>query len=194
MFNQSGKFVVIYGVNGIGKTTQAKLLADYFNRSRQEAKYLKYPVYDVNPSGLVLNDYLRRGNKFKLSPREAQVIFTLNRTQFEPQLKEMLKQGVNIIAEDYTQTGIAWGITNGIKQEFLEMINSHLIKENLSILLDGTPFVKSLNPNHLYEKNYQLIKKAREIFLQLAHQKKWPIISANQSINEVHRQIVSLLV
>ncbi|HHD92172.1 MAG TPA: hypothetical protein ENL06_00930 [Candidatus Portnoybacteria bacterium] len=81
-------------------------------------------------------------------------------------------------------------MANNIDQEFLKIINSHLIQEDMSILLDGTPFNNSLNQKHLYEKNNSLIKRARTIFIQLAKDNQWPIISANQPVEKVHQQIV----
>ncbi len=188
-----GKFITIYGVNGVGKSTQSKLLVDYLLKQKKKAEYLKYPIYSLSPSGLILNEYLRQKNKFNLSPREAQIIFTLNRTQYQSELQKRLNCGTIIVAEDYIQTGVAWGVANGISQKFLETINSHLIRENLSILLDGTPFSNSLNKNHLHEKNEFLIKKVRTTFVHLAKSNHWPIIAANQPIKLVYHQIIKIV-
>jgi len=65
------------------------------------AEYLKFPIYDIKPSGPMINNYLREGNKYGLSAREIQMAYALNRTQFEPILTAKLAQGINIIAEDY---------------------------------------------------------------------------------------------
>jgi len=43
------KFIVIYGINNIGKTTQAKNLAKHL-----KAKYFKAPNYEL-PSGIKIN-------------------------------------------------------------------------------------------------------------------------------------------
>ena len=40
-----GKFIVLYGINNLGKTTQAKMLVDKLKLHGLEAEYLKYPVY-----------------------------------------------------------------------------------------------------------------------------------------------------
>lgn len=185
-----GKFITLYGINGIGKTTQANLLVKYLNQHQKKAEYLKYPIYNLSPTGPIINEYLRQKNKFNLSSREIQIIFTLNRTQFQSELKDKLQQGINIIAEDYTRTGIVWGMANNVDQKFLKIINLHLIQEDMSILLDGTPFNNSLNQKHLYEKNNSLIKRARTIFIQFAKDNQWPIISADQPIEKVHQQII----
>src|SRR3990167_10147152 len=81
-----GKFIVIYGINNLGKTTQAKLLVEKLNAAGRRAKYLKYPIYDLSPSGPRLNEYLRGGNPEKLDARTAQILYAKNREQYEPTL------------------------------------------------------------------------------------------------------------
>jgi len=57
-----------------------------------QAEYLKYAIYDLSPSGPLLNEYLRKGNPHDLSPREFQLLQVLNRTQYQPLLQEKLEQ------------------------------------------------------------------------------------------------------
>ena len=49
-----GIFIVLYGVNNLGKTTQAQLLVERLNKAGVQATYLKYPIYDIEPSGVLL--------------------------------------------------------------------------------------------------------------------------------------------
>ena len=95
-YMKRGKFIVLYGINNIGKTTQAKLLAEKLNSAGLKTEYLKYPIYDLEPSGKLLNNYLREGNIYNLTPREAQIIYALNRTQYEKKLLAKLESGINV--------------------------------------------------------------------------------------------------
>ncbi|NCF74881.1 MAG: hypothetical protein GWO87_00110 [Xanthomonadaceae bacterium] len=156
------------------------------NKENIKAEYLKYPLYNLEPSGQILNNFLRQGNSYNLSPREAQIIYVLNRTQFEPILKKKLEQGINIIAEDYVGTGIAWGIGVGVEQKFLEKINLHLLKEDLSILFDGKRFNKAIEKNHKYEIDKKLVKKVRKIHLKLRKKYGWKKINANLSVEKIN--------
>jgi len=184
-------FIVLYGVNNIGKTTQAELLSKKLSGDGIKNEYIKYPIYDLGPSGKILNNYLRQGNKYKLSARENQLIHTINKTQFQPILKQKLKSGTTIIAEDYIGTSIAWGISSLISQEFLEDTNSHLIKEDLAFLLSGDRFKKAIEKNNKHENNQKLIERVQNNFLNLANHGKnnWKIIDANKSIQEIHAKI-----
>lgn len=188
-----GNFIVLYGTNNLGKSTQAKLLVNRFISAGLKAEYLKYPVYDIEPSGPILNEYLRKGNTMNLSTREAQIIYSLNRTQFEYMLMQKLDDGVNIIAEDYSGTGIAWGIGTGVNENFLRQINSHLLKEDISFLLDGERFKDAIEQNHKLETQNELTVKVRQIHLQLAREFGWHQIKANQGIPQIHSQIWDII-
>ena len=54
-----GKFIVIYGNNNSGKTTQAKLLVEKIKEQGLQVRYIKYPMYDLRPTGILINEYLR---------------------------------------------------------------------------------------------------------------------------------------
>ncbi|MFH1662024.1 MAG: dUTP diphosphatase [Candidatus Falkowbacteria bacterium] len=189
MKNNNGKFIVLYGINNLGKTTQAKMLVDRLNSCGKNAEYLKYPIYDLEPSGKILNNYLRKGNIHNLTAREAQIIYTINRTQFEKELFTKLEQGINVVAEDYTGTGIAWGIGAGVDEQFLKYINHHLVKEDLAFLFDGERFMEAEEQNHRHETDNELTNKVRNAHLKLAEEFSWIKIDANLSIQAIHAEL-----
>lgn len=189
MNSYSGKLIVLYGINNLGKSTQAKLLVDKLKDNGYQAEYLKYPIYDLAPSGVILNNYLREKNSFQLSAREAQIIYALNRTQYQDQLIAKLKSGLNIIAEDYTGTGLAWGLGAGVDENFLKEINSHLIKEDLVFLFDGERFKQAVENGHKHETDDDLTSKVRWAHLKLREEYGWHKINANLTIEEIHGQL-----
>ncbi len=188
-----GKLIVFYGTNNLGKSTQAKILVEKLNSLNFPTEYLKYPLYDLAPSGKLLNDYLRNNNPHQLTAREAQIIYTLNRTQYQNEIIKKIENGINIIAEDYTGTGIAWGVGAGIDQDFLEEINNHLIKEDLAILFDGERFKNSIENNHKHEKDEEFSKRVRQIHIELGKKFNWIKIDANLTIEEISQQILNIV-
>lgn len=182
---KKGKLIVFYGTNNLGKSTQAKILIEKLKEKNIKAEYLKYPIYDLAPSGPTLNDYLRKENPHNLSAREAQIIYCLNRTQYQKNLEEKLNEGINIIAEDYTGTGIAWGMGAEVEQGFLEEINSHLLKEDVALLFDGERFKEAMEKNHKHEQDDEFSKKVRQIHLDLGKKYNWEMINANLTIEEI---------
>lgn len=183
-----GKLIVIYGVNNIGKTTQAKKIADWLNSKGKKAEYLKYPVYN-SPTGERINGILREGKEKNISETQLQTIFYYNRKEFEPVLKEKLRMGTTVIAEDYIGTSLAWGSAKGADDSYLKKLNSDLIKEDLCILMDGKRFLKGKEENHIHEENNELIEKVRNKFLKLAKENKWIKVNANRAIEQVFEDI-----
>lgn len=182
----TGKLIVLYGINNLGKSTQAKLLVERLNNDGQPAQYLKYPVYDLEPSGPLLNAYLRQGNPFSLSPREAQLLYTYNRLQYEPALKEKLSNGINIVAEDYIGTGLAWGIGAEVDESFLKTVNSPLLHEDIAFLFDGERFSDGIEAAHKHEQDNNLTTKVRDAHRKLGRERSWKSVNANDTIEHIH--------
>lgn len=187
--NQRGTFIVIYGVNNLGKTTQAQLLVNRLQKDGSRAEYIKYPIYNLAPSGPLINEYLRAGNPQRFSPREIQLLYVLNRTQFEPALKAKLAAGIHIVAEDYVGTGIAWGVGGGVPALFLKKLNEHLIKEDSAFLFEGERFTAATEANHAHETNEPLLDKVRLAHRQLGAERGWRAINANRPREEIHEEI-----
>ncbi|MBI4117905.1 MAG: hypothetical protein HY453_02405 [Parcubacteria group bacterium] len=172
-----GKLIVIYGMNNIGKTTQANLLVARLENAGVKATYLKFPLYDLHPSGPMLNNYLREGNAYRLSPREAQLIYILNRTQYQHLMEKTLTTGIWVVAEDYIGTGLAWGVGAGVDQTFLETMNSHLLAEDVAFLITGNRFLHARETRHAHENDQPLSDKVEKIFLSLAEKRGWFLVS-----------------
>ena len=186
-----GKFVAIYGVNNLGKTTQTSRLA---SRIRTECGVdvcqLKYALYDLQPTGHILNGYLREGNPFRMTPTEFQLVQTMNRLQYDAHLRGILAKGVWVVAEDYRGTGIAWGIGAGASKELLVKLNSTLCPEDLSVLIDGDRFTSGREDNHAHESRNDLWNRVRGIHLDLAKEWGWSVVqNAGRSPEEIHEEI-----
>ena len=171
-----GKFITIYGVNNIGKSTHCRRLTERLNIEGYDAVYFKYPIYDCPPTGPQINKILRSHEPQKVSEEELQTLFMQNRKDFEPKLRKMLEEGKIIVAEDYTGTGIAWGTAKGLSMDWVENLNKDLIEEDLAILINGERNLKSKEAQHIHESNDELVDSVSDILLQLADLHGWKIV------------------
>lgn len=170
---KKGIFITIYGINNIGKSTQAKLLVERLEKAGHKAKYLKYPVYELEPTGPFLYKTLRDPNGQKILEDELQLWFILNRYQFQPELKRLLDEGYVVVAEDYVGTGVAWGTAKGLDREWLEETNKFLLKEDFAILMEGQRKISSKEEGHVHEQNEPLLMKCTEVLAKLAEKYGW---------------------
>lgn len=186
-----GKFIVIYGANNLGKTKQAKLLVEELKKKGEKVRMIKYPIYDLEPTGPLINDVLRKG--LEMSENRLQKLYAQNRRDYEEELISLLDMGYTVVAEDYTGTGIAWGMVRGLSLGDLERMNGDLLKEDLSILLDGERFKKGVEKTHRNEVDEKLWQQSRKIHQQLAKRYNWVRINANRAPLVVHREIMETL-
>lgn len=186
-----GQFIVVYGMNNLGKSTLLAGLVEYLKEHGLPASYLKYPIYGL-PSGKRINAYLREGNPEGLTAIQAQDIFAQNRRDYEPQLTDRLQKGEWIIAEDYMGTGIAWGVTYGVPLGALEEMNTGLLKPDLAILLDGERFTSGIEKNHLHEESDRW-DVGRKVHLKMAERFGWYLVNANQEREAVLDDTVRII-
>lgn len=192
----SGKMITLYGINGIGKTTQVELLVKFLQAQGKQASRLKYPVYDLEPEGPFIYKYLRDADfrsKNELSTEALQQKYADNRKRYESELKKRLEAGEWIVAEDYTGTGIAWGLTWGADLEYLEKINKDLFQPDLSILMHGERFDTAIEAGHRNEMADERIKICKNFHLLLGERYGWKRVEANQSIEKVSEDIINIV-
>lgn len=179
---KKGLFIAIYGVNNIGKSTHCRILCERLKREGYDVIQLKYPIYDLEPTGTELNRILRGQEHQEISEEKLQTLFTQNRKDFEPHLKKYLEEGKIIVAEDYTGTGISWGMAKGLSLEFMEKLNEGLMKEDFSMLITGHRDVRATEKQHIHEQNQELLSSVSKIFVQLGERYKWHVIELQQNI------------
>jgi len=167
-----GKLITLYGVNNMGKSTHSLRLVEKLRSQGHDVEYVKYPVYDIEPSGPFLNGVLR-GDRQEISEEELQMWFIVNRHQFQPQLKAWLGAGKIVVAEDYVGTGIAWGMTKGLDERWLEVCNESLIKEDVVILIEGERSMDVVEEHHVHEQDNALVARCYETFQYLAKKHGW---------------------
>ncbi len=194
--NKKGLFLTLYGINNIGKSTHAKMLVDRLNSMGYKAKHIKYPIYDMEPTGPFLDKTLRTPGSQKISEDELQLWFVMNRYQFEPELKRLLDEKYIVVAEDYVGTGIAWGVAKGLEESWMEEINKHLLKSDFSILFEGERDKTAKEDQHLHEQNDALVDKCREVHSGLADKYGWkrlPVQEKKEDTAKLLWEIIDLI-
>lgn len=188
---KKGMFIALYGINNIGKSTQVKRLKDQFELMGKSVKSLKYPLYDLPPTGPKINYFLRDPEAEKITGESFQMLYIQNRLDYQDQLLRDLETHDVVLAEDYIGTGMAWGMTQGVPYEWLRAKNreSPQKKPDQEMLLDGDRFLEGKEVFHRNEDDAEAVNQTRKNFLFLAKRYHWPVINANQSPEKVTAEI-----
>lgn len=187
--NKKGNLITIMGVTNVGKTTQMDFLEKRLINNGLSFKMLKYPIYDLLPTGPRIFAVLKQGNPENLNAKELQELCAENRKDFQNKLEELLSTIDVVIAEMYTGTGIAYGIGDGVPKDFLLEINQGLLEPDVSILLDGERYMESKEAGHRFENDDEKTNFIRNIHLELADELGWTIVNANQDREIISNQI-----
>ena len=182
--------VVFEGLDGVGKTVQIKLLKQKFTNSA----LFKYPTSEFP----MLRKHL--DGEIKLHPKSLFLLFLSDIANEQEKLSSA--EGLSIV-DRYVFSTISYWV-EGVSFESAKKIVGEIgyLKPDLVILLDLPPEVaaerksRQKTPDR-YERDVEYLRGVRERFLKLAEEKflakEWAVVDASKSVEEVHKEIVSLL-
>lgn len=100
---KKGKLIVIDGIDGSGKATQVKLLANKLKQKKVKLKTIDFPRYYDNFFGNLIGNYLSGiyGDFIKVDPRLASILYASDRFETSKQIKKWLDDGFVVIADRY---------------------------------------------------------------------------------------------
>ncbi len=144
-----GKFIVIDGTDGSGKTVQANRLIERLRAQGREAQLWDFPQYG-KPSAYFVEKYLHGdyGGVNEVGPKAASIFFALDRYDAAARMREALAAGTVLISNRYVSAnkGHQMGkITEpSAQEEFLRWLNEleygtlGIPKPDLTVLLHVT--------------------------------------------------------
>ena len=105
--NYPGKFFVFEGIDGCGKSTQTKLLAEYYRQKGLEAEKIDFPQHGERSSAMV-DDYLigKYGTSEEVGPKIASIFYACDRYDASVKIKKWLAEGKIVISDRYLVSNI----------------------------------------------------------------------------------------
>ncbi len=191
----SGKFIIIEGIDGSGKSTQCKLIADFLKSKGYEVVLTKEPT-DFE-TGQFIRQVLR-GEKGQLHPLEFQKLYVKDREEhLEKIVEPALSKGKIVISDRYFFSTIAYGSID-LPVETLEQLNSHFRVPDMTIMLD-IPIEESLRRisnvrNIEFFENENKLAKVMKTYQTF--QEKYPnihILDGTKSLEMVTEDIKALI-
>jgi len=182
--------IVIEGGDQAGKLTQSTLLEKALKKRRIKTKVFHFPDYKT-PIGKEIRKYL--DGKRKFTPQVIHCLLAANRWEKLNEILEAQEKNSVLIMNRYYHSNLVYGITNGMKQKWLENLDAGLPKADLVILLDVTQkesFHRQKTRRDKFEKNEEFLRKISKIYRVIAKKKHWKIIDASKSKQEIHKEIL----
>ena len=99
-----GIFVVIDGIDGSGKATQSRLLAERLEKDGRRVEKIDFPRYGTPMFGELLAECLagKHGDFLHLDPKIASTLYALDRYEASAQIRSWLDEGKIIVADRFS--------------------------------------------------------------------------------------------
>lgn len=202
-------FITFEGIEGCGKTTQVRLLADWL-RSRQ------WPVrLTREPGGCPIADQIRAilltPQSQALVPRAELLLYAAARAQHVDEVVHpALQAGQIVLCDRYTDATLAYqgggrGLDRSLIAELNQLASGGLVPD-LTLLLDlpveiGLRRASSRNQEtadregRFEQESLVFHRRVQEAYRQqaLAEPKRFRLIDANGSLEQVHQRIVTTM-
>jgi len=191
-----GKLVSIEGIDGCGKTTHTRLLAEWLR-----ARGYRVVVTD-EPTDGTIGRIIKRAlrGEIKLQVTTEALLFAADRIQqIAAVIRPALKAGKIVITERYFYSSLAYQSARGLSLTWLENINRAALKPNLSILIDlpadaALQRIKCSRRLDKFEQDMKLQRLVRSNYLRIARLRGLKIVDGARNKDEVQadiRKIVS---
>lgn len=187
-----GVFICIEGLDGCGKTTQAKLLVKRLRRSYDA-------VYTAEPSSGRIGKFIKKhclhGEKRSSGVVEA-LLFAADRFEHvENTVLPALKKGKLVVSDRYVYSSLAYQGATELDLEWIERINEHAIRPDLAIFIDVEPgtVVQRLKPKRSAMENLETQRKVREVYVKFVERGELIRVDGNKSKREVARDIAAVV-
>ncbi|MCJ7732830.1 dTMP kinase [Candidatus Bathyarchaeota archaeon] len=188
-----GYFIVFEGVDGGGKSTQIKMLSEFFKEVGYDVELHMEPTHES--IGSLLWTYMRSKNR-SFNPETEALLFAADRIEHGKTIQRALDEGKVIISDRYLHSSLAYQGAAGVDVEWMKSLNRHALKPDLVILLDIDP-EKSLErvsdrDKTVFEES-EYLKRVRAEYLRYADAGELTVIDATQPIMDVHAEIKRLI-
>lgn len=201
-------FIALDGIDGCGKSTQVKLLADFFEKSGAKISVTKEP--GGTEVGIILRDILI-SKKYHIDHITEMLLYAADRNEHQKHVViPMLKNGINVITDRFLSSTYAYQIFGRkLKKDILDTLSQITVTRypDFTFILDVDPKIalsrarKRLENSGTFEDegkfeslNLSFFENVREGFIWYANTfKGCHIIDANKPINEVHKDILDIL-
>ena len=202
-----GKFIVIEGIDGCGKTTQINELSKWLPDSGLIKTGSKL-ITTREPGGSLLGKKLRglildNNDNNKPSSLAELLLYSADRAAHVSKIiSPALKNNHWVISDRFSDSTLAYqGYGRNINLEIIKNIESIVCQgeyPDLTFFLEISPEESILRrkndiPDRIESEGIRFLKKVNEVFKLIAKEKNWKVISASQNIQTISNQIKETL-
>lgn len=199
---EKGRFIAFEGIDGSGKTTQAKILAEaLFSKSKFNHVMLTREPYSSDISTIIRGILKNEENPMHNSELLAELFVEDRKKHLEELIILSIERGINVVCDRYKLSTIAYQSAQGMDMGCLISKHDGLLIPDITFYID-TPYEIAMQRSCQKEKKFENLefqKKLSEeyypkaIALLLNNGEKIKIVSGNQPVDIVSGDINAYL-
>jgi len=202
-----GKFIVIEGTDGSGKTTQVQKLVAYLIGKRKHVIATKEPT-EASEYSKEIRKILRSSKDASDQKEELTKLFVEDRKLHLKEFVEpSLEKGITVVSDRYYLSTLAYQHTQGMDLNYLMKLHEGMIRPDIMIVIDvdieeAEKRIKSTNRNviEIFEnpKEKKFKKALSENYIKIAKKLRDDgenifIVNGNRSVDEIFENIKKLV-
>ena len=198
--NLSGKFISFEGIDGCGKSTQAKILSEELIACGHKVLLTREP--GGSDGAEEIRNLLLTGNTDRWSAETEILLFTAaRRDHLERTILPALENGLAVICDRFSDsTRVYQGVTRGDLRNLVDQLDSAMIprQPDITVLIDLDPTIslaraieRSNKEARFEDFGVEMQIKLRKGFLTLAHEfpNRFMVIDGSRNEAEVAENI-----
>ena len=203
-----GKFVVIEGIDGCGKTTQIEEICKWLPSSglmSDKSELIKTREPGGSNFGKKLREILLSKNNFHHpDPLTELLLYSADRSEHIAKvIKPALVDSNWVISDRFSASTLAYqGYGRGLNIEMIKQLETIVcqgLKPDLTIFLEIPSKIsverrKNKKPDRIEAEGINFLNKVNEGFHLIANEENWKIVSAKQEINKITDEIKKILI
>lgn len=190
-----GKLIALEGPDGCGKSTHAKLLAEWLSSEGHEVEVTAEPTN--GPLGRILKRSL--SGEFAVTLEAEALLFAGDRSiHVDELIRPAMKAGKIVITERYIHSSLAYQTARGLPAKWVKTINDPATDPDLAIFIDVP--VKTLMERldrsrklDRFERDSGLQRRVRERYLEIVRKEDLVAVDGTGEVDQTQAQIRKLV-
>ena len=189
---KKGIFIVIEGLDGSGKTTQADILSKKLSENHKV-------LCTAEPSQGKIGSFIRNGCLYeeKRLPKEAEaLLFAADRIEhMQNEIAPALAEDKIVICDRYIYSSLAYQGSTGLSLDWIKTINALALQSDVSIFIDVSPeqVLERLQRKKSVMETLETQQKVREVYLLFVENGELILIDGNKPMEDVAEALYSVV-
>ena len=189
-----GLLIVFEGIDQSGKSTAAKRVRELLKEEGKQVIIQSFHDRTTKTGKLI--DYYLNDKTSKLPQQTIHLLYSANRWEVIDKIKEHLENGITVICDRYSFSGLVYSIANGLDKDWCLACDKGLPEPDVVIFFDLSLEEAQKRRRTLSVDRYENIefqRKVKQFYDELRSELNWISVDANVDQETLAKNITSII-